>query len=209
MSDSEKRFTHDDYEIIKRIILYQGVFRLVKYQVRHRKFRGDFTNIFERELLERQPAAAVLPYDPKLDKVILIEQFRIGAIANPQSPWLIEIVAGVYDHSEIPADVARREAYEEAGVEIHDLYPICNYFVSPGGTNEYIHVYCGRVDSENSGGIFGLIEENEDIRAMVLTVDEAYQWVQEGKIKTSPAIIAVQWLVLNHLWLKQLWQTKN
>lgn len=209
MPDSVTNFTHDDYEIIKRKILYDGVFRLVKYQVRHRKFNGEWSKKFDREILERSPAAAVLPYDPTLDQVVLIEQFRAGAIANPQSPWLLEAVAGIYDHSELPPEVAKREAYEEAGVEIRDLYPICNYFVSPGGSNEYVHLYCGHVDTKNSGGIFGLPEENEDIRALVLSVDEAYKWVQEGKVKTAPAIIALQWLVLNRAWLKQLWQTKK
>lgn len=208
MADLIKQFTHDDYEIIKRKILYEGIYRLVKYQLRHKKFNGEWSNKFDREILERPPAACVLPYNPELDQVILIEQFRAGAIANPQNPWLIEIVAGIYDHTEAPPEVARREAKEEAGVEISELYPICNYFVSPGGTNEYVHLYCGHLREGYVNGVFGLDDENEDIRASVLSVDEAYQWVQEGKIKTAPAIIALQWLILNRAWLQQLWQKK-
>lgn len=211
MADTLLSFTHNDYEIIKRHVLYQGVFRLINYEVRHRKFNGEWTEKFAREILERKPAAGLLPYDPVLDQVILIEQFRAGAIANPKSPWLIEIVAGIYDKDETPPEVAKRETEEEAGARILDIYPICDYFVSPGGSNEYLHLYCGRVDTKGrvSGSVYGLPEEEEDIRIHVLPFQEAYQWMQEGKIKTAPGIISLQWLQLNREWLRQSWQIKR
>lgn len=201
-------FSQNDYEIIKRETLHEGFLRLVRYHLRHRTFDGHWTQVFNREVVERKPAAAILPYDPVLDQVILIEQFRIGAIANPQSPWIIEIIAGIYDATEKPVEVVKREAKEEADCEILDLYSICEYFVSPGGGNEYMHLFCGRVDASNAGGIYGLLEENENIRAFALSADEAFIMLQEGKVRTSPAIIALQWLQLNREWLRQLWQTK-
>jgi ADP-ribose pyrophosphatase len=202
-------FTQEDYEILQRDVLYQGIFRMVRYHMRYRLFNGGWSNTVTREVMERKSAAAVLPYDPVLDRVVLIEQFRPGALSNPQSPWIIETVAGVYGPDETPDKVAIREAKEEAGCEILDIYPICEYFVSPGGSNEYLHLYCGRIDASDSGGIHGLDEENEDIRAFTLSAEEAFIWVQEGKICTSPAIISLQWLQLNREWLIQLWQTKN
>ena len=201
-------FSQNDYEIIKREVLHEGFMRLVRYHLRHRKFNDGWTHIFDREILERKPAVAILPYDPILDQLVLIEQFRPGAIANPQSPWLIEIVAGIYNIDEKPVEVAKRESQEEAGCEVMDLYSIYEYFVSPGGSNEYLHLFCGHIDATNVGGIHGLIEENENIRAFALSTDEAFIMLQEGKIKTSPAIIALQWLQLNREWLRQLWQIK-
>lgn len=208
MTENIIPFSQNDYEIIKRELLYQGVFRLARYHVRQRKFNGQWSNEFTREILERPSAAAILPYDPILDRVILIEQFRVGGLANPQSPWLLEIVAGVYYDTEHPEAVARRESKEEAGCNILDIYPICEYFVSPGGSNEYLHLYCGHIDASDAGGIYGLPEEDEDIRAMTISAEDAFQLVQEGKIRTSPAIISLQWLQLNREWLKQLWQKK-
>jgi len=201
-------FTQNDYEIIKREVPYQGIFRMARYHLRFRLFNGGFSQVVIREVMERKSAAGVLPYDPVLDQVVLIEQFRPGAIANPQSPWLLEIVAGVIESHEEPKNVAEREATEEAGCEILDIYPICEYFVSPGGSNEYFHLFCGRIDASDAGGIHGLEEENEDIRTFTLSTDEALMLLQEGKIKTAPAIISLQWLQLNREWLKQLWQTK-
>lgn len=210
MSDEENTdlFTQNDFEIIKRETPYEGFFRMARYQLRFRLFNGGWSNPVIREVMERKSAAGILPYDPVLDRVVLIEQFRPGALADPQSPWLIEAIAGVLEVDEKPTAVAHREANEESGCEILDLYPICEYFVSPGGSNEYFWLYCGRIDASNIGGIHGLPEENEDIRSFTLPADEAFMLLQEGKIKTSPAIISLQWLQLNREWLKQLWQTK-
>lgn len=205
----EINFTQNDYEFVKREVLYEGHFRMARYHLRFRLFNGGWSNNITREVMERPSAVAILLYDPILDRVVLIEQFRPGSLANPHSPWLLEIVAGVIGKEEKHPDaVAKREAREEAGCEVLDIYPICEYFVSPGGSNEYIWVFCGRIDASNVDGIYGLKEENEDIRTFTLSVDEALTLIQEGKIKTSPAIISLQWLQLNREWLKQLWQTK-
>ncbi|MBV9576367.1 MAG: NUDIX domain-containing protein, partial [Gammaproteobacteria bacterium] len=165
-------FTQEDYELIQREVLYQGIFRMARYHLRYKLYNGGWSHVLSREVMERKSAAGVLPYDPILDRVVLIEQFRPGAIANPQSPWLWEIVAGVFIPDEMPNQVAIREAKEEAGCEILDLYPICEYFVSPGGSNEYFHLYCGRIDASNAGGIHGLCDEDEDIRSWCLPSDE-------------------------------------
>ena len=120
-------FTQDDYEILDRTILYNGIFRMVRYELRYKLFNGGWDEPITRELMERKSAAAVLPYDPILDRIVLIEQFRPGALANPESPWLLEIVAGVYDVNEQPEDVAKRESLEEADCQILDIYPICEF----------------------------------------------------------------------------------
>jgi ADP-ribose pyrophosphatase len=200
-------FTKNDYKLLDREVLYSGVFKLARYHLRHRLYQGGESPVFSREVLERTKAAAILPYDPKQDKVILIEQFRPGPVTVPdQNPWLIEIVAGILDSNEQPHEVAIREAQEEAGCAILNIHPICEYFVSPGGSNEYVHLYCGQIAIKDNGGIYGLIEEHEDIRAFTLNTDEALTWVKEGKINTSPAIVSLMWLSLNRNYLKTLWQ---
>jgi ADP-ribose pyrophosphatase len=195
--DLKSPFSKNDYEIMQREVLYQGVFRLVRLHLRHRLFNGGWSNVFSREVLERGTAAAVLPYDPILDRVILIEQFRPGALADPKNPWQIEIPAGMLGHNEKPLDVAVRETKEEADCEVSHLELIYDYFVSPGGTTEYLHIYCGLVDSQGVGGIHGLIQENEDIRVLNISADEAITRLQNREIKNAPAIIALQWLMLN------------
>jgi ADP-ribose pyrophosphatase len=197
-------FNQQDYEIINCDSLYEGIFRLVRYHIRHRLFNGGWSAELKREVLQRMSAVAVLPYDPDLDQVVLIEQFRPGALGTSHQPWLIEIVAGVYD-DEQPYEVAHREAIEEANCHLEALHPICDYFVSPGGSNEYLHIFCGKVDTRTIGGVHGLEAEHEDIRAFVLPSEEAFEAARSGKIKTSPAMIALQWLQINRPMLKALW----
>ena len=82
-------------EILDKTICYNGFFRIERYRLRHRLYSGAWSRELTRELFERGHAAAVLPYDPILDAVVLVEQFRIGALEAPGDPWLLEIVAGV------------------------------------------------------------------------------------------------------------------
>lgn len=193
-------------EILEKTVCYDGFFRIERYRLRHQLFRGGWSRALTRELFERGHAAAVLPYDPVRDTVVLIEQFRIGALAAAREPWLIEIVAGVLDHGdERPEDVVRREAIEEANCHIQDLVPICEYFVSPGGTSELISLFCGKVDSTGLGGLHGLAEEAEDIRVTVVPVAEALAQVRDGRICNATAIIALQWLEINHQDLRARW----
>ena len=199
-------FTHQDYEIVNKEIVYQGVFRMVRYHLRHKLYNGQWSNVVVREVMERKSAVAVILYDPNLNAIVMIEQFRPGAFKQPQNPWLLEIVAGVFGASEQPEQVAIREAYEEAGCRITHLESICNFFVSPGGSDEYLYLYCGHIDASAAGGTFGLIEEDEDIRSFVLPLPEAINLLNQGKIQTSPAIIAVQWLIINQTRLQNLWQ---
>ncbi|HDZ38789.1 MAG TPA: NUDIX domain-containing protein, partial [Marinobacter sp.] len=138
-----------------------------------------------------------LPYDPERDEIVLLEQFRLGALGRVQSPWLLELVAGMNEVGETNEDVAQREGQEEAGLTFSTLEKICGYLVSPGGTTEMIHLYYGRVSTEFAGGLYGLEHEHEDIRAHVVSADEAIDMISDGRINNAAAIIAIQWLQLN------------
>ncbi len=192
-------------EIVECRTAYSGFFRLCSYRLRHRLFAGGWTPVISRELFERGHAAAVLPYDPDLDRVVLVEQFRIGALQAEGGPWLVECVAGMIEPGEAPEAVVRREALEEAGCQLKDLEQIFEYLVSPGGTSECITLYCGRVDASDAGGIHGLAEEHEDIRVVPVSFAKAMEMLREGRINSAAPIIAMQWLAMNRDWLRSKW----
>ena len=188
----------DDVELLQRVTVYQGYFRMDRYRLRHRRYDGSWSRTVQREVLERGHAVAVLPYDAARDRVVLIEQFRAGPYAHGSDPWQIEIIAGIIDTGETPEAVVRREAIEEAGCTLGErLLPVASYYMSPGAVSEHMQVFVAGVDSDRIGGIHGLDAEDEDIKVLVLPATEAFDLVAGGKIANSPAIIALQWLQLN------------
>ncbi len=195
----------NNIEILDKITCYQGFFRIDRYRLRHRLFSGEWGPAITRELFERGHAAAVLPYDPIRDEVILIEQFRIGALDALGGPWLTEIIAGIIEANETPEDVVKRESLEEANCIITDLVPLYDYLVSPGGMTERIALFCGRVDATHAGGIHGATDEGEDIKVHVVSRVTALSYLTTGRINSASAIIALQWLALNREQLLKQW----
>ncbi|MFZ5756973.1 MAG: NUDIX domain-containing protein [Pseudomonadota bacterium] len=194
----EQPFRHEDAELLEREPLYRGFFRLERFRVRHRLFAGGWSNEFLREVFVRHEASVVLLFDPAQDVVVMVEQFRAPAIGKVANPWLLELVAGLIDKdSETPEDVARREAVEEAGCEILALLPIARYLPSPGGSDEFVHLFLGLVDSEGVGGLHGLADENEDIRVHRVPLATARVLLESGRINNAATLIALQWLLLN------------
>jgi ADP-ribose pyrophosphatase len=136
---------------------------------------------------------------------VLIEQFRTGAISTPEKAWLVEIVAGAIEEDETAEEVAYRESLEEAGCEIQELMIINEFYTTPGGSSEWITLFCGKVDSTHVGGIHGLDHEHEDILARAVDFDDVFLMLENGEIKSAIPIIAIQWLALNRQKLKQKW----
>ena len=194
-----------DFDIFERRRVYNGHFKVDLFRLRHRLFGGGWSSEVTRELFDRGHATAVLPYDPVRDEVILIEQFRVGALDDPGGPWLLEIVAGVIEEGESPADVARRESIEEAGREILTLEPICDYLSSPGGCSERVSLFCGRIDATGAGGIIGLAAEHEDIRVRARPFADALAEIAERPVNVASLMIAVQWLARNRGRLRAVW----
>jgi len=192
-------------EIIKREECFKGFYQLDRVHLRHELFAGGMSPEISREVFVRHDAVCVLPYDPQRDEVVLIEQFRVGAMGKTETPWLIELVAGLIDKAEVPEEVAHREGEEEAGVTFSSLWPITRYFPSPGGSTEFVHLFLGRCSTVGVGGLHGLEEEAEDIRVTVWAYEDALQAVRDGRISNAASIIALQWLALNRAEVRGLW----
>jgi ADP-ribose pyrophosphatase len=188
-----------EFEIVKKDVMYDGFYQMEKYYIRHTLYSGGWSGEFTRELFRRNNCVAVLLYDPVADKIVLIEQFRIGAgiTVNNERAWLLEIVGGAIDEGETPEEVAYRETKEEAGCDIMELKLINRFYTTPGGSSELISLFYGKVDSRQVGGIYGLDYEDEDIFVFTLSFDEAYQMLEDGRIESGIAMVAIQWLALH------------
>ena len=196
----------DDWELLERETPFSGFFRLDRVTLRHRLYQGGWSGPVTRELFVRHHAVAVLPYDPRLRRVLLVEQFRVGALERGGSPWCLELIAGICDREdEDLEDLARREAREEAGLELGPVLTLYDYMASPGGSNERLQLFAARADLSGAGGIHGNRSENEDIRVVTAGLDELNELMGEGVVDNAPALIALQWLLLHHPRLDAEW----
>lgn len=194
-----------DVEIVSRQTVFQGFFKLEKLRLKQKQFDGGWSGEFSREVFVRGDAVGVLLFDPRTDQLLLVEQFRPGALYDQsQSPWQFEMVAGMTEAGESLESVVQREAQEEAGCTIEALEHLFKYWVSPGGTDEQIDLFLGIIDSTQvTEGVYGLDHEQEDIRVQLVSYTEAIAALSEGAINNAMAIIALQWLQLNRDRLQQ------
>ncbi len=210
-NQNSKKFYDKDVEIISRSLKHDGFLRIEHLQLRYRLFSGEWSEVFMRELQLKAPAVGVLLFDPDRDALLLVRQFRVGMFSgtvgsgNETLGWPLEIVAGMVDSGEQYEEVALRESQEESNCVPTDLIRICEYYNSPGGSNEKIILFCGRIDSRNAGGVYGLVEEHEDIEVQVRSYADAMALIDTGEINNAMTIIALQWLRLHRQELLNSW----
>lgn len=196
------QFTLENVNVSSIKTKYNGFFQLNEYRLSHQLFSGKESEVITREIFERGDAVVVVAYDKILDVVLLIEQFRPGALRSGEQPWMLEFIAGMFDDNEQPVDVAIREAQEEAGLILStgDLSPIMKYLSSPGGMSECIHLYLANIDSSkvNVNKTYGLAQEHEDILLHTVTREHALILLAKGKITNAATIIGLQWLAMNY-----------
>jgi ADP-ribose pyrophosphatase len=195
-------------EIISRETTYKSFTQVDVLRLQHSLFIGGTSPIIQREIVIKPEAVGVLIYDPILDAVLLIEQFRVGALPE-SNPWQIEIVAGLVDgEGESLETVAMREVQEEAGLTLSRLERVMTFLLSPGGSNERFTLFVGQADLSTikTGSLHGLPEEGEDIRVNIMTTSKALNLLNEDILFNAPLLISLQWLGLNQKYLQSRWQ---
>lgn len=194
-------------EVAEQQRTYSAYLGVEEYRLRHRRFDGGWTAPLARTAVLWGDAVTVLPYDPRTDRLVLIEQFRVAAHARgDRCPWCIEVVAGRLDAAGTPGEAARRESLEETGVRLGRLVEIGRYYSTPGLAAEVLTGFVGEADlAAAAGGVHGLADEGEDIRAIVLDFEAAMAEVAAGSVNTGPALLSLLWLAANRERLRAEW----
>jgi nudix-type nucleoside diphosphatase (YffH/AdpP family) len=195
-----------DVEVLARRRPYTSFFAVEEEDLRFRRFDGSHSAPVTRAAFVMADAVTVLPYDPVRDRVLLVEQFRFGPHARgDRRPWLLEPIAGRVDAGEEPEPAIRREAREEAGLELGRLEWIGHYYPSPGAVTEYVFTYAGLADlPDSAAGVGGAEAEHEDIRAHVLPFEALMRLVETGEARSGPLLISALWLAGNRARLRGL-----
>ena len=205
-----KLISDEDVIIDSQETVWNGRFALQRVGFRQRRFDGALSGPRVWELLRRGTAAAVLPYDPVRDAVVMIEQFRLPAHAAGVQPWMMELAAGLTDGSESAEATIRRESVEEMGLELGAVERIGDFLLTPGGCDELCTLFAGRValGAVPAGGLLGvrgLATEQEDIRVWALPASEAIEVAIAGGYPNSVASIGLLWLAARRDWLRARW----
>lgn len=190
-------YTQKDVKITQREWCYRGFIQIEKIQLQHRLFnQSGWSKPVSRELIHRREAAGCLLLQPETQQFALIEQFRVGAVQDPISPWQLEVVAGLLDANESPESCLQRECVEEAGCHIAQLKHIASFYLSAGACNEYFHLYAAYTQLPPANSVFGLASEGEDIKLHVFDYAQIDALLSSGRLQNSPVILALQWLKL-------------
>ena len=199
------RFGAEDVDLQQREQSFRGYFLLETLTLRHRLFAGGWSTPVCRELFQRGDAVGVLPWDPVKDELVLIEQFRVGAIRDDDSPWMLELIAGIVEAGESDTAVVHREAEEEAGCQLGQLEQIATFYPSAGACSEQIRLFVGEVTQSQPGTVQGLDSEHEDILVHQLPREQVMQMLDRNEINNGHTLIALQWLARHADRLRAQW----
>ena len=187
----------DDFTVVNAEPPAGQFFRFQRTKVSHRQFDGTRSDLLTREGFLGVDASVILPYDPVRDRVLLVEQARLGpALRRDPNPWMLEPIAGIIDARESPRDAALREAEEEAALSIRTLEDAGAFYVSPGCSTDYFYMFVGVCDLPHDAPYLGgLPDEAEDLRLHPMSFDEAMELADQGEIATGPALYLLYWLL--------------
>lgn len=197
-------------EIESDDVAWKGRFTVRRIAFSNLRFDGRRSGRRVWELQCRGHAAAMLPYDPITDQVVMIEQFRLPALAANLPPVMMEIPAGLLEKGEDPAEAIAREMEEEAGLHADRVEKIGDFLLTPGGSDECCTIFVGRVrapkaDAQGIAGYAGLANEDEDIRIRVMDAPTAIAQTLAGEYQNSVTSLALMWLAAKREDLRRQW----
>ena len=198
--------SHPGLEVIEDEVVWAQRFALQRVRFRYRRFDGTPSGVLTWELWRRGQGVVILPWDPVTDRIALIEQFRLPALAAGMAPVMTECPAGLLETGEDPEASGRRELAEESGLKALAMASMGRFMLMQGGCDETIHFFCAQVDlSTTDDATHGLLSEHEETRVMVVPADDAFRMVAENRIENAPAAMALLWLQVNRARLRAEW----
>ena len=157
-------------------------------------YREDESQIVaRREIVETRHAVAVVVFDPHIEQLVMIRQFRLGAQMGTGRGMSAEIVAGLIDDGEEPLEAAHRELKEETGLIATRMEFQCQFLTTPGLTDEVIHLFYAETDASNLASRAGEGSESEQTFPFTLTFDEAIEAVDNNAVYNGIVMIGLMW----------------
>lgn len=154
---------------------------------------------FTREVEDHGPGVAVLPYCPATRMALLVRLPRAPVMLGSEgsAEHLLEVPAGLRDGDEAPAEGARREAHEEAGVALKALDHLGTIWSMPGISTERMDLFLAAYAPEDrTGAGGGLAAEHENITVAEVSLGDLAALADRGALTDMKTLVLVQTLRL-------------
>ncbi len=186
-------------KVLKTEILSDNWYTLNKITYEYQTKDGTI-HTQNREAYDRGNGATILLYNKENSTVILTRQFRLPTYINGnKTGMLIEACAGLLDKDN-PEDCIKRETEEELGYQVTDVRKVFEAYMSPGSVTEILYFFVAEYSKQmqvSEGG--GVEHEQENIEVLELPFNEAFQMIENGKIRDAKTIMLLQYAKLNGL----------
>lgn len=160
----------------------QELLRARKFTVERREYDVPGVGTVQRELVVHPGAVLILPV-LSADQVVLIQNYRFAVPGE-----LLELPAGTLEAGEEPIVCAARELEEETGYVADRLEPLCQFYTTPGFTNEFMHCFVATGLTLKAQKC----EETEQIRVQPMSLADALDACADGRIKDGKTIASLQ-----------------
>lgn len=162
----------------------------VVYENRWMRVREDTTVLPDGSpglyaVVEKPPAAVVVPFDDNDRAIWLVEQYRHPAGARF---WEVPMGAADDDHSLPPEDVARAELAEETGLRAGRMDKLGRLFFAYGIMSQPFDVWAAR---DLVRGEQALEHTEQGLQFAKVEVDEVRAMVRDGRIQDSATVAAL------------------
>lgn len=156
-----------------------------------------------RQVEDHGDAVAVLPYDAARGTVLLVRQSRPPMLFRGRTDQLYEAIAGRLETGDGLEDTARREAMEEAGLQLDTLDLVGHFHAMPAVSTERLSLYLAPyslADRVSAGG--GLAHEHEDIEVIEMRLDDLWAMGMEAlaDMKTALLVLALRERLAAQAW---------
>jgi ADP-ribose pyrophosphatase len=133
------------------------------------------------DIVDHPGAVVIVPVDAQ-GQVWFIRQYRHAA-----GQEMLELPAGVCEPGEAPERSAARETQEEIGMSAGDMKKIGEFYIAPGYSTEYLHIYLAtRLTPAPLPP-----DDDEFIVVERIPIAQAYALAGQGQIYDSKSLAAL------------------
>jgi len=165
------------FELLKSEIVYPGR----AFTFRRDTLRMPDAREASFDIVEHVGSVIILPLDAD-GQLLFVRQYRHAAGLE-----LLELPAGTLDKDESPEACATREVREETGMAAGKLEPLGGFYLAPGYSTEYMHVYLAtdlRYDPLEA-------DADEFLTVERFPLKEALVMFESGEIQDAKSLAAI------------------